>query len=141
MRIATGKNKQLQELVRSKLIELGYDPWYNNINTDILGYCTTELNIIYVYNESCLEVVDKNYNNVYGDWVSIPDLLDMVAQKTLNDVKVGQLFKLKSNPVSVHTLLSNQNNIGKYKYIYYDNCTHILYGCDQNLNVTVVRES
>lgn len=134
MKIYTGKNKELQNLVRNKLVELGFEYLGTIKDIDIIGYCTTNLKYAYSYDKKCEHVV--NSSSDYGDLIDIPTLLDMKKSRTLKDLKTGDVFTLVNDKEKKNfQLLSNINGVGRHKYVYYDLCTKNLFGASEDLNI------
>lgn len=117
MRIYTGTNLELQNLVKNKFIELGYHI-STPPNKSTIGFIVSSKSSKEIIPYDKNSTVDEN-QGLYPPHISIPEFLDMKPKRTLKDVRVGEEFNLTINPISTFKMLSNVH-VKNLNYVYYD---------------------
>lgn len=133
MRVYTGNNLELKQLVQKKFEELGYKLTGGASIESAIGFFTTEYNgdknLFRYAKDSVVDLHKKDY----GPEISIIELFEMKPPKTFKNMKPGEKFKFYKNS-NIFILLDN-NECSKYKYVYFNSKTHILAGTDSEIIV------
>lgn len=137
MRVYTGNNLELKQLVQKKFEELGYKLTGGASIESAIGFFTTEYNgdknLFRYAKDSVVDLHKKDY----GPEISIIELFEMKPPKTLKDVKIGEEFKITAS-TSTFKKLNNLKQTGKYKYMYYSIDNYTLFGANDEHGINVV---